>query len=509
MKHQLAETTQYLRTSAKGSDGQFRCLRICARALFIVWMAVALGGCLGWRAPRQPAVDLPLSYQNSAISGQFQDNPWWPQLGDATLNHLMEEAFGSNLTFAQAAHRLDQSSALFSMNRSNRLPSLTATATINESDDLKDKPNEPVSPFSFETPRFSTSLATSYEVDLFGKLHAGRKAAYADLLVSQENLHALTIALSAQVARAYYRIIELKAQRDLLDQTLVSYQNSYDLVEARYHSGLSPSLDVYQAETALAGARASAALISGELQVTKHALAVLLGRYPGDEIEIKLTALPDSLPQVPPGLPSQLLERRPDVKAAFLQLMAADFRSAEAVAARFPSFTLSGSLSGSDDDFPETINPDNLIWNAIGNIVMPIFDAGRRKANAKQAESAWLANQALFGETLLTAVREVEDALVAGNSQQVYREQLSAQATAAAATLRLARDQYLKGASNYLQVIYAQTSFYNAASNHITAQRGEVDAYVSLVTALGGSWTDQVLIDSDRVSQRYDRNWNR
>ncbi len=475
-------------------------------------LAIVITGCVGWRAPRQPDPRMPESYSLDRETGELNDQAWWPALGDPNLDQILSIAFTDNLTLAQAVGRLDQVLAGYRISRASFYPDISAQLSIADNGEFGDETEATGLPGGFAvptTPRHTAALSAVYDLDLWGKNQAGRQAAEADLLAGGANLQALVLTLSAQITRTYYRLIELKHQDELLRYTIESYKDSSALVRARYRRGVAISLDVYQAETTLAAARARHALIKGELAKTRNALAVLLGRFPGAEILPPGASLPLVVPPVPTGLPSDLLERRPDVRAAYWNLLAADRRVAEAVASRFPSLSLTGSISGSDDDLIEAVKPDNLIWNAIGSLFTPIIDAGKRKANVETNEAAWRIQGAAFQETLLNAVREVEDALVMLHQQQEYLSELAQQVEAADSSLRLANDRYLQGIADYLPVVVAQTSSYTARSQQIAARRGLVDTYVALVTALGGGWTDAIihnyqnraLFKSDRTTE--------
>ncbi len=465
-----------------------------------------MAGCAGWRGVRQPEPVLsPPQYLQTESTEPFSDQPWWPAFGDTTLTQLMEEAFTENLTLEQAVARLDQFRASRAAARSSWFPTIRADVSVMDNGDVGDAESAAPDPFSsgalsseslsalMSPSRYSAGLTAAYELDAWGRLAAGRTAASADLFTGRENLRALTLTLAAQVARTYYIIVELKLQRDLLERTIASYTDSYELVLHRYRRGVAPSLDVYQAETNLAGARAQMALTASNLYTAEHGLAVLLGRYPRCNLVAAGTMLPEGFDDVPPGLPSELVQRRPDVRAAYWKFVAADRRAAEAVAARLPSFSLTGTVTGENDDLADALDPNSMVWNAVGKLILPVFEGGRRKANADRAEAAWREQAASYKQAVLNAFQEVEDALVRANRQKEYIVQLSTQARAAEASLRLATDRYLRGLSDYLPVMVAQATYFNASRGRLSAHRGLVDAHIGLVTALGGGWTDAVI----------------
>lgn len=458
-----------------------------------------LAGCAGWRPVRPPeAPPHPEEFQQADSAGTVDEAQWWQAFEDSNLNRVMQEAFGGNLDLAQAAARLDQFHAAYTTSGASKYPSLSVNGSHTQQDALSS--NAVVSPaLAAIQPSWSLQLNAAYELDLWGKLKAQRAASFADLLASENDMRSLMLAISAQVGRGYYSIIELRQQKALLERTVASYDEYFTLVQERYQRGVVNSVDVYQAEATLAGARAQLALADANLARAEHALSILLGRYPQtgqlpDDIELPLT-----VEQIPPGLPSELLKRRPDLAAAEARLIAADRRAAEAVASRFPSINLTGALGNQGSDLDAVLNPDNLLWQAIASVSAPIFQGGRLKANADRAEAAWREANAGYRAALLNAFREVEDALVAGQAQQEYVRQLERESTASEANLRLATEQYLQGITGYLPVVVAQTSAFTSKRNLISARRQLVDSRIQLVTALGGGWMDNEL---DALAER-------
>lgn len=454
-------------------------------------MLSLLAGCAGLRGAQQPELSLPDRFISTDETGIPAEDKWWPAWGDSTLNRLMDRAFAENLSLKMAVARLQQFRAGRKATNSNLFPILSLQGSYTQSDEVE---KSEMKPFELQSlSRFSATLTASYELDLWGKLAASRGAAAADQFASEEDLRALVLTMAANVARTYYLVVEHQLQHDLLERTISSYEDSYELVFARYTSGVAPSLDVYQAETNLAGARAQKALIEASLAAAEHALSVLLAEYPRHGLIPPTSTLPGETTSIPPGLPSRLVQRRPDVRASYWRLMAADRRAATAVAERLPNLTLTGSISDRSDELSDLLDPEGMIWRAVGNIVLPVFEAGRRKANADRAQASWRESLAGYKLTVLTGLQEVEDALARGRKQEEYLEQLNIQVRAAEGSLRLATDRYLRGVSEYLQVVVAQTAYLNLRRNQISARRALVDLQIGLATALGGGWTDVVI----------------
>ncbi|GBE29780.1 outer membrane protein OprM precursor [bacterium BMS3Bbin04] len=254
---------------------------------------------------------------------------------------------------------------------------------------------------------------------------------------------------------------------------------------------------MYQARTTLAGVRAEAESNAARLASAEHALSILLAEYPRTGWTDGDFTLPQTLPAVSPVLPSELVQRRPDVRAAYQRLVAADRASAEAVANMLPSFSLTGKLSGRSIELQDAIDPMNIVWSAIGNVTVPLFNGGRLMNASKISEAGWVAQVAAYRQSVLVAFQEVEDALENNARLELALEFRTEQAEAAEASLGVAMDRYLRGVTNYLPVTIAQSNHLNAQSGLIQATYNLLDARISLATALAGSWMDDVLASVD------------
>ena len=246
-------------------------------------------------------------------------------------------------------------------------------------------------------------------------------------------------------------------------------------------------LDIYQARQNLAAARARKPQIEADLAVAEHALSILLGRYPGPMEDAVVVALPEIPAAFPAGLPSELLARRPDVRASLLRVMAADARVGQAVADRFPSINLTGNYGRSSSNFGIATFSANF-WSLTSDLLMPLFDGGRRRAEADRARAAFRESLAAYNETVLNAFGEVEDALVRNHTTEERIRRLQEQAESTGAALRLAVDNYAKGLSDYLPVLTGQNSDFDARSQLVAARRQLISYRISLARALGGVW---------------------
>ncbi|MFQ5465366.1 MAG: TolC family protein, partial [Thermodesulfobacteriota bacterium] len=293
------------------------------------------------RIPDRP-VEVPGAFSGaSGDRAQRIVGRWWERFGDPVLDSLMEEALAANLGVAGAWERVGQARALVGAERSALFPRLDVTASRGR---IKQRAISGVGP-SITTDTYRLSAAAGYEIDLWRKLGSRTRAAGLEARATGEDLKTLYISLSAEVADLYFLIVEQRAQLELTDRTIEAFEDTLARVERRYRAGLVPALDVYQSRQNLAGARAQRPIFAANLEVAEHALSVLMGRAPGKVPPVAPTGLADP-PDFAAGLPSDLLTRRPDLRAAFLRLAAADKRVAAAVADRFPSFNLTGELGG-------------------------------------------------------------------------------------------------------------------------------------------------------------------
>ncbi|VAX29853.1 hypothetical protein MNBD_NITROSPIRAE03-2001, partial [hydrothermal vent metagenome] len=286
-----------------------------------------------------PPLPVPASFSEQNSPGVPVER-WWEVFEDTDLNLLMEEAFSGNPDLAQAYERFEQSRAVYRSSMAARKPSV----------DLKGEWSRENTPSFFGNNSgnsYILSLAAGFEPDLWQKLKSRTMAAGLDMEALREEIKTLYISLSARIADLYYLAAEQRAQMKLTEQTIKSYTDILSLVEQRYRGGLVPALDVYQAQQNLFRVRARRAVLESALRVTEHALSVALGHYPDNKTTGGLIELPETPAAFPEGLPSELLSRRPDVRAALLRLKASDARVAVAIAERFPSFNLLGSYGTS------------------------------------------------------------------------------------------------------------------------------------------------------------------
>ncbi len=468
-------------------------LLICSALLIVV-----IQGCtLHTVRPAATDTSIPESYNgsNTEATGWQAEQQWWRRFNDEQLNRLMAQALAGNLDLAQFTARLRQAMALSRQRQADRMPRLTLDGSASRSQQVN-ADGESVGTNS------SYALSAGYEVDLWNKLGSIAEAQLLEQRATRQDLYTLYLTLSAQVAENYFRLVELRARLDLIDQTISARTDNLELVELRYREGMVTALDLYQARQNLANARAQRPDVESDLATTAHALAVLTGGYPTETIGGTLSELPDMSESFPLGLPSDLLKQRPDIQAANLRLEAADHQIAAAVADRFPSINLLADYGRSRSDFGSVIS--GTVWNLVGNLTMPLIDFNKRKAEVDRNEAVYAERLAAYQQTVLNAFQDVEDALVANRQSEASIAKIGIEVSAAGDALRLAVAEYRDGLSTYLPVLTAQTTYFDSQTRLLSARRQLISARISLARAMGGTWMTE-LADERLQAQKQNR----
>ncbi|WP_298036147.1 efflux transporter outer membrane subunit [uncultured Desulfuromonas sp.] len=459
--------------------------RRCTASILLAAL-VMLAGCAVHRPQAiTPPAPLPAAFAGQAAEATPPLGPWWQAFGDPRLDALVVEAFAGNLDLAGAVARLEQLEALARQSAAARSPVLNIEGRAS-------RDAQPSFAGDFTGNSHSLSLAAGYEPDLWNKLKSRTAAARLEAEASREEIHALYLGLSARVADLYYLALEQRAQLELTDRTVGSFADTLERVERRYREGLVPALDIYQARQTLAAARARRPLFEASLASAEYALASLLGRFPGPLPAAGLPALPEAPEAFPAGLPSQLLARRPDVRAALRRVEAADAGVAAAIAERFPSFNLLGSYGTSRTAFSTGIISGDF-WGMALSLAQPLIDGGRRKAEVERSRAAFRERLAGYRQSVLSAFQEVEDALARNRATEQRISRLAERASATEASLRLSTERYLQGLSDYLPVLTAQALLLDAEGQLLASRRQLIADRITLARALGGSWMETEL----------------
>ncbi len=462
-------------------------MRICL-SLAALAALVLSAGCLkvgpDYARPELP-VKPPPAYQEAAgQAGPFQDSTrWWEDFGDPELNRLVEMALQRNQDLAQATARVDELQALFGQARAARYPQVDIKGSGGK------QRTQSLLAGAAETENYNLAVAATFEVDLWGRLARLEEASKAELLNAEETRRTIAQTVIANVV-VYHLTVQTQERRlQVTESSIYAYQRSMEFVEGRYVRGLTSELALRQARRILANAKAGVPSLRQELGKALHALAVLTGQYPKTSPARKIGAdYYQVLPPVPPGLPSELLMRRPDLLAAEANMQALTSRIGAAKAARFPTISLTGSWGYSSTQLEQLVRPQNELWNMALGILAPVFDAGLREARQRQAEARYRQGVASWAKSVLTAFSEVEDALLTRKEQLARRELVKAALKEAVATQDAAQSRYIRGLSDYLQVLEAQFTRYSLEDQLVLTEFAILSNRVSLHRALGGGW---------------------
>lgn len=430
---------------------------------------------------------------------------WWKVFGDDTLDKLETEALAANQDLQAAAARVRQSRAALDSARSAWFPELNAgfgPTRERSSPASRGLPqNANVSPITL----WRAQASASYEADLFGRVSSNVSAARSDSQQSEALFRSVQLALQADVAAAYFSLRELDAERALYQQTVALREEGVKLVKRRFDEGEVSELDLSQANNSLATARAEAVGVERQRAAAEHSLAILLGKTPA-EFSFAQQPLAPVTTRVPPGLPSALLERRPDIAAAERAMAAANARVGLAKSAFFPKLDITGAFGFESAGLGELFMWSSrtfLLGPFVGTaLTMPLFDGGRRQAQLAQARAQYDEDVALYRSQVLSAFREVEDNLA---DLRLLDDQIRAQGDAVNSAQRaahLSQTQYREGQVSYLDVLDSERSVLLAQRQASQLSGAQAVATVNLIRALGGGWGDAKPAGTDQVAKR-------
>lgn len=459
--------------------------RLAAAAL-----ALSLGACS--MAPDYHAPQTTAPAQFKEVAGWSAATPrdaeargsWWTSYADPVLDDLERRADAASPTLAAALARYDQARATVRGSQADLYPQVDVNGSASRNRLSRDRPLSTGTAPTYND--YSLGGSISYELDLWGRVRNTVAANRAEAQASQADLASARLSLQAAVADAYFRLRGLDAQAQLLDRSVTAFSRARDLTETRHRGGIASGIDVNRARTILGNAQAQVASVANERAATEHELAALTGAL-ASEFGVAPDIHPLSPPMVPAGTPSELLQRRPDIAAAERRVFAANAQIGVARAAFFPSLTL-GASGGWESTGGGLLGAPSSFW-ALGPVstLLNLFDGGRRKADVRISRARYTEIAADYRTTVLTAFREVEDAIAA---VRILSSQAQAQAQAAQAAQRtseIAMARYRDGASDYLEVVTAQTDALEAQRAYLAVQTQRMQASVAIVRAMGGA----------------------
>ena len=456
------------------------------RLILALTAAFALAGCAVGPDYIRPASTLLESAQDVATAEAPVNPTWWTLFGDADLNALVEQTLAANQDLRAAIARLEAAEAAAREAGADYLPRIGLEASTGRNKSSGETFNgKKIGGATYDSNRVAATL--SYEVDLWGRIRRNNEAVRADTLASRFGRDSLRLTLVGQVANEYLNLRSLDAQIDVTTQTLESRKQAFKIVQARVNGGTASGLEQAQAESALNGAQAQWSELNRQRALSESQIALISGQ-PG--MKIKATGLDQlPLPPTPPaGLPSALLEARPDVRQAEEKLVAANARIGVAKAAYYPTISLTGALGSESMALSNLFSGGAGIWSAALGLAMPIFDAGRTGARVDQATAAQKETLANYRKTVQTAFKEVNDAIVGLHAYSDEEAAYSAQVGASQKALDLAQKRYEAGYSGYMDLLDAQRTLNSAQLQYLASRKSRLGAAVDLFKAMGGGW---------------------
>ena len=455
-------------------------------------LMILLGGCALGPDYERPEIDIPASYIQPVEQGEsFANMPWWDVLQDPQLQTLIRIALKENKDLGIAAARIEEFRAILGVTRADQFPTVDLNARGNRGD-FGD-----VTPVPGTQENYRLSADVFFEVDLFGKLRRATEAARAQLLVTEEARRSITISLVANVASTYMLLRDLDAQLEIARRTEKLRGESLNIIQARFDKGIVSQLDLNQAQIELAIASVAIAAAERNVAQSENLLSILLGRNPGPIVRglaLKEQMIP---PAIPTGLPSELLQRRPDILSSEAQLAAQTARIGVAEAARWPSLSLTGALGFESNELSDLTASGSDFWTLGVDFLAPIFNAGRNSSRVEAERARTEQSLLAYQQTVLRAFSEVEDALVA---VRTYRDEHAArqrQVEAANNAARLSRARYNGGVTSYLEVLVTEQSQFSAELAESQTLRLYLNAIIELYKALGGGWVAQTEVTAD------------
>ncbi|HNA29693.1 MAG TPA: efflux transporter outer membrane subunit [Thiobacillaceae bacterium] len=457
--------------------------------LALATLTMALAGCAALGPDYQrPAATLPGAYSEAgrAEAPAPVERDWWKLFKDPVLDDLMAKALGANLDLQAAVARVEEAEAAAREAGAALTPSvdLDAGAKRIRSSTVTGMP----------VPKYRSShtlgLSTAFELDFWGRLRRTKEAARAQALASHHARDTVQLSLAGLVANGYLALRALDAELAVSRESLASRESTLKIVGSRVEAGLASPLDLRQAEGALAAVQAQIAALRQQRAVTEHQLALLTATPDLKIAAGDLRQLP--LPPVPPaGLPSSLLESRPDLRQAEEELVANNARIGVAKAALYPTISLTGSLGAESKQLSDLFSGGARTWTLGLGLMQPLFDAGANEARVDQASARQKQSVAAYQKAVQTAFKEVNDALVGLRENGEAETAQEARVAAADQALKLAKDRYEAGYSGYLEVLDAQRTVNDARQAAITTRESRLAAAVDLFKALGGGWKQE------------------
>lgn len=459
------------------------------RAFTTLIFALLLGGCMVGPNYQRPAIDAPDSYRadsQSAIASaeSLGDEKWWEVFQDPILQELIRTALEQNYDLRIAASRVLQAQAQLGVTRANQFPTVNAGADVSSQRNPKISNSFP----SYEAKVGEVDLAVVWNLDFWGKYRRQSEAARANLIASQWGRRAVLTSVISSVASAYFTLRELDWELDVSKLTLAARQDSLRLTSVLAKNGSASALDIRQSEQLVYTAAETIPDLERQIVLQENSLSILLGRNPGPIPRGRKLTEQRNPPAIPVGLPSELLERRPDIQEAEQNLVAANAEIGVAKAALFPSISLTGTAGYESFALNNLFSHAQRAWNGAASLTQPVFAGGALRSQKRLAEAQKEEMLLTYQQTIMNAFQQASSSLTAYQKDREFREQQELLTAAAEDADRLSKILYQHGGTSYLQVLTSENNQFTAQLDLAQAQLNERLALVQVYNALGGGW---------------------
>jgi multidrug efflux system outer membrane protein len=460
------------------------------RIIVAVVAAALVGGCAIGPNYHRPAVAEPPTFrgQATAEAASLGDAPWWEAFQDPTLKALIHEALTNNYDAAIAAARVQEARANVRVARSDLFPSLDYGAQVGRARIPLGGLNLPDGTDHRTDDFFIGTMAMSWELDIWGRVRRLNEAARATLLATEDARRGVWLTLVSDLAQAYFELLALDVQLQIAQNSTQAYQGTYDLFLDRFNLGVASRLETSRALGALGNAQATIPQLQSSIAARENQISILLGKSPGPIPRGQPMYAQPVAPTVPAGLPSALLERRPDLRQAEQELVAANARIGVAKAEFFPKLSLTALFGAASPELSAFTGGGATVWAVAGMLSGPLFNAGRTTGQYRASIAQWEQARLHYEQAVLGALREVADALTAlGKLSEAETGQSRAVQGLEDAVVH-ATDRYRQGLASYYEVLEAQQQLYPAQTTLAQIRRNRLTTYVQLYKALGGGW---------------------
>ena len=469
-------------------------MRNKTKFIFLVWFAVAMisiTGCMVGPKFTAPKTDAPDKFRYDQTPGDSTiSTQWFDLLNDPTLSELIKTAIENNKNVLMAASRIEQSRAYLGFTKADMLPSIGYTGQA----DFSNFNSNTATRSDFEM--YTAGASLSWEIDFWGKFRRANEAARAELIASEFAQRWIILNLMADVATNYLALVDFDRRLAISERTLESRNESMNIVFQRFEKGIAPELDYNQAQIQQSIAAQAVPFFKRQVAIAENSLSILLGQNPGPVVRKDLGVGHIVEMEVPVGLPSGILMRRPDVQEAMQLLKAQNAKIGVAQAMRFPSISLTGMLGAVSNDL-STMGAEGGIYQLTGGLLGPVFQFGKNKRRVEMEREKTNQMRFNYEQTVLVAFQEVENSLISVSTYNKEFEAINNQRKAATNAAKLSSQRYDGGVTSYLEVLDSERTLFQSELSASEVNKQKLEAYIKLYKALGGGW----IIPSDLIEE--------